>query len=147
MSETQFLESYTVHLLGGAANEIAILTKKVQNGACVLDCEYREKHIGASGTDFFKALITIRLALEKEGLTPLCYGASLNVYPSSMSTEMSSGLMAYKMEMGKPALSKDIVRIFDQGPDIVPSSVKQQKIFLKDWRASLKTENKGDSND
>lgn len=35
--------------------------------------------------------MVVRLELEKEGLFPFCYGASLNVFLSSMARPMSNG--------------------------------------------------------
>ena len=58
---------------------------------CRLRCEYRDKVIESSATDFFQALCDVRSLLAKDGLIPLCYGASLNVYPSGMARDMGQG--------------------------------------------------------
>jgi hypothetical protein len=98
-----------------------------------LNCEYRGTEIHAEADDFFDALCQIRLELEKEKLIPFCYGASLNVYPSGMARDMGAGKRAYKLKIGEPATTKNLVNIFAEGPDIIPVFVAVQKNFFKDW--------------
>jgi len=91
--------------------------------------------------DFFEALSTVRRrALEPKGLIPFCYGASLNVWPSGMARDMGQGLAAYKMKMGVPAT--ELVGIFDQGTDVIPSRVEQQAEFAKEWIGSFRNRRK-----
>jgi hypothetical protein len=92
--------------------------------------------IEAEESDYFEAFCQIRLELEKEGIIPFCYGASLNVYPSGMGRDMGAGLKAYKMEMGRHARIKDLVEIFGVGPDIKPASVQSQREFWEEWLAT-----------
>src|SRR5262249_46847005 len=100
---------------------------------CQIEFSYRGQTLKATATDFFEAFCEIRLELEKEKLIPFCYGASLNVYPSGMGRDMGAGLQAYKMTMGKHALSKDLVPIFSDGPDVIPAYVSAQREFFEDW--------------
>lgn len=76
---------------------------------------------------------------EKESLLPLCYGASLNVFPSRMAHEMSSGLKAYRLTSCEQARRVDLVEIFDQGHDVIPSTVEGQRAFYQAWLLSLRT--------
>jgi len=94
--------------------------------------------IEADATDYFEAFCQIRLQLEPEKLVPFCYGASRNVYPSGMGRDMGKGLKAYRVTPGKPATMKDLVNIFDQGPDVVPASVADQKKYWEDWWESVR---------
>jgi len=71
-------------------------------------------------------------------LLPFCYGASLNVFPSGMSRDMGLGLKAYRLTKGHQAFNKDLVSIFDAGPDVIPSFVVNQKEYYEDWIESLK---------
>lgn len=67
----------------------------------------------------------------------LCKGAKLNVHPSRMSSQMSSGLVAYELKLGKPSEEEDIVRIFDYEDENITSNIDEQKIFYKNWIESL----------
>ncbi|MHB2138103.1 hypothetical protein ACX64L_09085 [Pseudomonas monsensis] len=67
----------------------------------------------------------------------LCKGSKLNVYPSSMSSQMSCGLVAYEMQQGKPAEDEDIVRIFDYEDRDLTNDIEEQKDFYRSWLASL----------
>jgi hypothetical protein len=73
---------------GGADDETATITEEDANGQCCLVCEYRGKRISVEAHDYFDALSNVRLELEKKGLIPFCYGASLNVFPSQMARQM-----------------------------------------------------------
>jgi hypothetical protein len=132
------MSSHRIPLIGGADSETATLIEDETSGRCALVCEYRDKRIDAVADDYFDALCIIRTQLEEDGLLPFCYGASLNVFPSRMSREMSLGKSAYRMSQGKQALREDLVKIFDQGPDVIPSSVENQKAYFEDWIRSLK---------
>jgi len=67
---------------------------------------------------------------------PTCYGASLNVDPSGMGRDMGAGLMAYRTAIGKAPESAELVHIFDEGPDVIPSTVAQQKEHWQEWLRS-----------
>ncbi|WP_448111386.1 hypothetical protein [Pseudomonas lini] len=67
----------------------------------------------------------------------LCKGAKLNIHPSRMSSQMSSGLVAYELKPGKPSEEEDIVRIFDYENKNIISNIEEQKIFYKKWIESL----------
>jgi len=129
---------HTVHLIGGADNESAtISTTSAGRDSCSISILYREKELRAESTDYFKALQEIRELMEADELIPFCYGASLNVYPSGMSREMSQGMVAYRMSLGKSTTREDLVRIFDAGTDVIPSYVAQQREFHDKWIQSL----------
>lgn len=67
----------------------------------------------------------------------LCKGAKLNVYPSSMSSQMSAGVVAYELQLGKPAELDDVVNIFDYEEFDITSDIQQQRDFYKCWVGSL----------
>jgi hypothetical protein len=131
------MHTYSVSLIGGLEDEIASVTTETPSDCCHLTFQYRDKMIKESAEDYFEALCKIRLQLEVEGLIPFCYGASLNVFPSGMSRSMGSGLSAYRFTQGRPALRADIVRIFDSGPDVIPSTVSKQRENYDAWIKSL----------
>ncbi|HEY8991376.1 MAG TPA: hypothetical protein VIM46_05330, partial [Luteolibacter sp.] len=103
-----------------------------------IEFRFRNKVIEASASDYFDAFSRIREQLETEHLIPFCYGASLNVFPSGMARDMSAGLSAYRLAMGRHASREDLVRIFDAGPDVIPSSVANQRKHFDDWIQSLR---------
>jgi hypothetical protein len=127
---------HKLFLIGGDDDEPITFFEDGGYGQCKLRCEYRDKKLFAEATDFFEALCSIRIELEKDQLIPYCYGSSLNVYPSRMSREMSAGKSAYKLQIGRQSSKQDLVGIFNQGPDIIPASVSQQKEYFDGWIAS-----------
>jgi hypothetical protein len=71
-----------------------------------------------------------------DGVTPQCYGASRQCFPSGMSRSMgAAGLRIYKLELGRHARLADLVDLFDEGPDLEVSSVEEQERFYEDWLA------------
>ena len=122
-----------IRLVGGGPDEFGVLTASSRNADCLISFGYRGRTIEAAATDFFEALCKIRLHLEVEGLMPFCYGASLNVFPSSMARDMGMGLKAYRMTMGKQCQRSDAVEIFHEGPDIVPAPVSSHREFFEEW--------------
>jgi hypothetical protein len=129
-------ERYRVYLIGGNDDETAIFTLFDGGEHCRLRCEYRDKAVECTATDFFQALCDVRGLLAKDGLIPFCYGASLDVYPSGMARDMGRGLRAYKIAMGRHAKIDNLVDIFAEGPDVIPASVAAQDEFYHDWLAS-----------
>ena len=67
----------------------------------------------------------------------LCKGAKLNVYPSTMSSQMSAGLVAYEVIMGKPTDTENIVRIFDYEDTDINNDINQQREFYYKWYESV----------
>ena len=136
-------ERHRINLVGGNVGETAIFTLfeegRDASAHCRLRCEYRDKAVESTATDFFKALCDVRSLLAKDGLIPLCYGASLNVYPSGMARDMGQGLKAYKMAIGRHARREDLVYIFAQGANVVPASVAAQEQFWREWLMSPRT--------
>jgi len=133
------MKKYYIQLIGQEKDETCeIITEKLTN-TCKIELHFQEIHLKSESTDFFEALCEIRVQLEPLKLIPFCYGASLNVYPSGMARDMGSGLKAYKLTTGKHANRDDLVSIFDQGYDIIPSFVAKQKEFFSEWATAEKT--------
>ena len=127
-----------MYLIGGAEDEMAaVSTTALAHDRCVVAISYRGKILQAEATDYFKALQEVRRLMEADGLIPFCYGASLNVYPSGMSRDMAQGMVAYRTKLGRHAIQEDLVRIFDEGADVIPSFVAQQREFHEEWVQSI----------
>jgi hypothetical protein len=131
------MTAHRIYLIGGEDEEFAQFEESEAEDSCALICCYRSKEIEAHADDLFDALCEVRLKLEVEGLIPFCYGASLNVFPSAMSRQMSLGRAAYRMTLGKQSLRSDLVQIFAEGPDIIPATVTRQREFFQSWLQSL----------
>jgi hypothetical protein len=129
------LQERTLFLIGGEDDETAKLSAFRKDGLCHIQFRYRGNLLEAASSDYFEAFSEIRVQLEKERLIPFCYGASLDVFPSGMGRNMGAGLKAYRLKVGKQA--EQLVHIFDDGPDVIPSFVAKQKEFFQDWLKSL----------
>ncbi|MFU2330626.1 hypothetical protein [Pseudomonas sp. NFX98] len=68
----------------------------------------------------------------------LCKGAKLNVHPSRMSSQMSAGLVAYELHLGRPSESEDSINIFDYEEADITNDIQQQRDFYQCWINSLK---------
>ncbi len=130
------MTEYKIRLVGGTEEELGILLVSTTNGICDLRFRYRLESLEARAPDCFDAFCKIRLLLERDSLSPYCYGASLNVYPSGMCRDMGEGLVAYRLQLGKESNRNDLVGIFDQGDDVIPSSVENQQRFFDEWRCT-----------
>lgn len=67
----------------------------------------------------------------------LCKGAKINVHTSRMSSQMSAGVLAYEIELGKPTGDEDIVNIFDYEDTDITNNIEEQRKFYKKWIESL----------
>lgn len=136
MSNLEFPDCI-INLIGGEDDEIAKLFVAPFNGECQIKFYYRNKFITGLATDYFESFCQIRLLLDSEKLIPFCYGASLNVYPSGMCRDMGGGMRAYRLKLGKTPMRDDLVSIFDQGADVIPATVGNQKKYFDDWVKSI----------
>jgi len=98
-----------------------------------LSLRFSGNEITKRDENFFFAMRSIRLELEREGMLLRCYGASRNVYPSAMSLDMGAGWKAYKLKLGQYGKLKDLVSIFDTGSDVEPVTVAEQENFYRQW--------------
>lgn len=63
----------------------------------------------------------------------LCKGSKINVHPSSMSSQMTQGLKAYELTLGKKPSSEDVIYIFDYDENNLTNDPEEQRIFFKKW--------------
>jgi hypothetical protein len=83
----------------------------------------------AEADDCFEAFCAIRRTLEADQIFPHCSGAVMNVFPSGMSRSMVAGMKGYRLTLGKQALMKDLVGIFDAEAKALPTTVAEQDEF------------------
>jgi len=91
------------------------------------------------GKDIYACLAKVRADFPH--ITFLCKGAKINVMPSRMASQMSAGLVAYEMTLGKEATRDDIVHIFDYEESNITNNPDEQLNFFNIWLASLGAQN------
>jgi len=68
-------------------------------------------------------------------ITFLCKGSKINVYPSAMVSQISSGVVAYEVTMGDP--DAELVRIFDYEENNLTNDINEQIAYRLKWSDSL----------
>lgn len=86
------------------------------------------------GSDFYKCFAELRK--DNGDLVFYCKGAKTNVHPSSMSSQMSLGLKAYELVIGKEPSIDDLVFIFDYEEKDLSSDPEEQRQFYLGWMTS-----------
>lgn len=87
-------------------------------------------------TNFYRCFGNVRK--DNPHIQFLCKGAKVNVHPSSMSAQMTLGVKAYELTLGKKPSHDDIVYIFDYADDNLTNDPNAQQIFFKKWIESEK---------
>lgn len=91
-----------------------------------------------TGKDIYACLAKVRADFPH--ISFLCKGAKVNVMPSRMASQMSAGMVAYEMTLGKQATRDDIVHLFDYEEERLTNNPQEQIDFFKQWLASLGAE-------
>jgi hypothetical protein len=102
-------------------SEKLIITFIMKNG-------YRKSY---TGDNFYICLGRIRQ--DHSDVTFLCKGAKINVHPSSMSSQMTLGVKAYELTLGKYASRSDLVNIFDYEENNLTNDPEVQRDFFIRW--------------
>lgn len=95
------------------------------------------------GSNFYTCFGQLRE--DNQDIKFFCKGAKINVHPSSMSAQMSLGLKAYELNLGKAAHLSDVVYIFDYEDSHLTNNPQEQRDFYKRWIEQEKTDD--DSSD
>lgn len=85
-------------------------------------------------SDFYKCFAALRR--DNDDLVFCCKGAKTNVYPSSMASQMSLGLKAYELVIGKEPSIDDLVFIFDYEENDLTNNPDEQRSFYLSWISS-----------
>lgn len=85
-------------------------------------------------SNFYKCFSLLRK--DNPHLTFYCKGAKINVHPSSMSSQMSLGLKAYELVIGKEPSLNDLVFIFDYEEHDLTTDPEEQRLFYLNWATS-----------
>lgn len=112
----------------------AHLQGRLNGNVATLDLSSKEINlINIEGYDFLDSLFKLRQLLEEKQLFILCQGSVTNVHPSRMARDMSSGLKAYSLVLGKKAAIEQLVEIFDPVPAERVGLIIEQSAFWEKW--------------
>ncbi|MGE7963571.1 hypothetical protein ACQKPC_14565 [Pseudomonas sp. NPDC089918] len=89
-----------------------------------------------SDSDFYRCFARVRE--DNPNIQFLCKGSKINVHPSSMSSQMSLGLKAYELTLGKASSLTDVVYIFDYDDNNLTNDPNEQQSFYRCWIESEK---------
>ena len=89
-----------------------------------------------SDSDFYRCFARVRE--DNPNIQFLCKGSKINVHPSSMSSQMSLGLKAYELTLGKASSLTDVVYIFDYDDNNLTNDPNEQRSFYRYWIESEK---------
>lgn len=84
-----------------------------------------------TASNFYKCFGLIRK--DNPAIIFFCKGSKINVHPSSMSAQMSLGLKAYELTIGKEPSLDDIVFIFDYEDQNLTNEPDEQRRFFLEW--------------
>jgi hypothetical protein len=120
------------------AVEIGSLDYSVRDDdSCEVVVMDRGVRFAAVEDNLFDALLAVRAQLEPLGSLIAVRGASIDVWPSGMAFDMGPAQSAYRMTMGKQAVLKDLVDIFEVADDVVPATIAEQTEYREKWFGSL----------
>ena len=95
-----------------------------------ISSKIKEQEITSSNSNYLSAYQEFRDKLLAAGYGIKCNGSRLNIVQSAM---MGATDRAYIVEMGKQALMKDVVHIWDYADIDTFADTKQQNNFLERW--------------
>jgi hypothetical protein len=107
-------------------------------GSYTLQAGFGPYEFEVAGQDYFHSLCLLREQLEVLDYRPVCFGAARDVFALGGAGELSSGLQAYRLTMGRSAAADDLVGIFDRDYRVEPVSVVEQRRHYDAWLRSLK---------
>lgn len=127
-----------IDIIDNGINKKAEVRLKEIDSICRLEFSYDngEKCIISEGNDYFSCLVQLRR--KTPYIKFLCKGAKINVYPSNMARQMSQGMVAYELVIGKQATRENIVHTFDFDDENISENPDEQMEFYKKWAASLR---------
>jgi len=130
------LKTIEIKILINNKEQTAILECNTETTSIkfIIDSILEETH---TADDFYECLGKIRK--NHSNITFLCKGSKINVRPSSMSSQMSLGIKAYELTLGKSSSSKDLVDIFDYEENDLTNSREEQEAFYMKWRETPKS--------
>lgn len=131
------MEEYQVPImrLDYQAIEYQTLYVDDENEDILMYLQYLNKPYKATGGSYFSTYQSLRDQLLKDGYGLMCNGSYINAIQSAMMCYVDK---VYLVTLGKQALQKDIVNLFDEADIHEFPDTEKQQIFQKQWFASLK---------
>jgi len=117
----------------GRNDSILLSMRVADDDQCIINASIGTRSVDVVGDTFFEALVALRIRLEALDLLICCMGARADVYPSPMALSMGNGRLAYRIAMGRPALSSDLVDIFGVDESCTPATVEEQRAHYERW--------------
>ncbi|MFZ4858179.1 MAG: hypothetical protein ACOYL3_17460 [Desulfuromonadaceae bacterium] len=135
-----------IQLSDGSILNAALTYSRPEANICMVKIEHTqigsiEKH----STDYFTALIHIRIELEPQGIKLLCWGARRDVWPKGIQFDWVAAILATRR--GKDYYLKETKSIFEYSPPDTIASVEEQKKYLDKLRRDereYRSKNNGD---
>lgn len=130
------MEEYQVPImrLDNQVVEYQTLYVDDENEDILMHLDYHHPYT-ATGASYLNAYQNLRDQLLKDGYGLKCNGSYIHAIQSSM---MSYVDKIYFVTLGKQALQKDIVNLFDEADIHEFPDTEKQQIFQEQWFASLK---------
>lgn len=122
-------------LFNGQSNKGILLLYEGENYKITFQMD--NFYLEGEAENFFYALIELRKKLEMHNIKLLCKGCSRHVYPSAMILSMGDAVLAYELTLGKQALQKDLVNIFEPCKCDEYASIEEQYEYFEKWVASI----------
>lgn len=132
MSSTVIVD-IVIGVNGGKESAQLVCDKKKITIGFLMRNGYRKIY---SDHDFYKCFSRVRA--DHPDVVFYCKGSKINVHTSSMSSQMSLGLKAYELTLGKAASLDDVVYIFDYAEDELTNDYSVQREFYVRWIKSEK---------
>lgn len=132
------MEEHIVHIVNlesGDKTEIVICEDEdKETGDFILQTSVDDQELYASDYAYFLAYQKLRDKLLALGYGIQCNGSRLNAVQSAM---MAPCAKVYLVELGRQALMKDVVQIYDYAELTAFPNTEQQNAFLENWVTSL----------
>jgi hypothetical protein len=122
----------------GSKNKFKLLLEKTEDDTGIIEMkiDYNNETFQNNEEDYFICFQKIKDNLLTYNIGIQCYGSMINVYPSPMMR--TSNNLAYILEIGRVALKKDIINIFDYADINKFATSEEQNNFYKEWIESKK---------
>ena len=137
MKDENNMEIFDIEIINNGKIEKNKLFLSEIEGEINLKIEIERTIYFSKSDNIFDSVAELRKKLELNNIYLLCNASVINVYPSGMQKEFG-GTKAYKLQMGKQAILKDVVDIFDYDSELKIGSVKEQEEFYENWIESLR---------
>jgi hypothetical protein len=129
------MKNKNISIIHNGKFELSRIDYDAQTPKIKLILENGRTHIFV-GLDIYECLGKLIKSLPE--IKFLCKGAKINVRPSTMSSQMTSGIMAYEHNLGVRPTRNDVVNIFDFDDQDIVNDPQMQTDYFYRWVDSIK---------